>query len=60
MLLTPTNQGTGKLVRCTRMIAGDMGANEGQEEKLNTLSQREVSELEFPSLEGRKGSIINE
>lgn len=60
MLLTPTNQGTGKLVRCPRMTAGDLGANEGQEEKLNTLSPREVSELEFLSLEERKGSDINE
>ena len=37
-----------------------MGANEGPEEKLNMLSQREVSELEFPSLEEREEISVSE
>ena len=34
-----------------------MGANEGQEEKLKALSQRQVGELEFSVLDTKKEEI---
>lgn len=38
------------------MTTGDTEADEEQEEKSNTLFQKEVSELECPSLKEREGS----